>query len=72
MELLACPKCGSEWFVSTRSGERMVFQMDAERQPVLAEAQTPSATAAPINPNHIFCGACTRQGPASELVESRM
>ena len=59
MERLACPKCGSEWFVSTRSGERIVFQMDADQQPVLAEAQTPSATAAPINPNHIYCGACT-------------
>ncbi len=72
MERLACPKCGSEWFVSTRSGERIVLQMDAERQPVLAEAQTPSVTAVPINPNHIFCGACTWQGPALELVESRM
>ena len=72
MELLACPTCGSEWFVSTRNGERMVFQMDADQQPVLAEAQAPSATAAQINPNHIFCGACTWQGPAAELVESRM
>ena len=70
MELLACPKCGSEWFVSTRSGDRVVFQMDADLQPVLAEA--PSAAATPINPNHICCGACTWQGPASELVESRM
>ena len=72
MELLACPKCGSEWFVSTRSGERMVFQLDENLQPVLAEAQAPSATTAPINPIHIFCGACTWQGPTSELVESRM
>ena len=72
MELLACPKCGSEWFVSTRSGERRVFQMDGDQQPVLAEAQTPSANAAPINPNHIFCGACTWQGAGLELVESRM
>ena len=72
MELLACPKCGSKLFVSARSGERMVFQMDMERQPALAAAQTPSATAVPITPNHIFCGACTWQGPALELVESRM
>lgn len=72
MDLLACPCCGSEWFVASRSSTRIVFQMDAERQPVLAEGQTPSATAAPINPNHICCGACTWQGPVSALVESRM
>jgi hypothetical protein len=72
MELLACPKCGSEWFVSTRSGERIVFQVDEERQPLLADEASRSNNAAPINAQHIFCGACTWQGPASDLVESHM
>ena len=72
MELLACPRCGSEWFVSSRSSGRIVFQVDEERQPVLAEDQSPVADAAPINQEHICCGACTWQGAISELVESRM
>ena len=72
MDLLACPRCGSQWFVSTRSGERIVFQVAEERQPVLAEEHTPAAEAEPINPQHICCGACTWQGAISELVESPM
>lgn len=71
MDLRACPYCGSVWFVSTRRGERIVFQVDEEQQPVLAEAHAPSA-AAPIHPQHICCGACTWQGAISALVEARM
>lgn len=72
MELLACPRCGSAWFLSSRSSERIVFQVDEEQQPVLAEDQSPVVDAAPINPGHICCGACTWQGAISALVESRM
>ena len=30
-ELLACPKCGSELFVSARIGGRIVFHIDDKR-----------------------------------------
>ena len=72
MDLLACPKCGSELFVSTRQGERIVFQMDAERNPVIAQPDRVAAVAAPINPGRLYCGACAWQGAAQDLVESRM
>jgi uncharacterized protein YbaR (Trm112 family) len=39
MELLACPKCGSEWFVSSRTDERIVFQMDTDRHPVITRPE---------------------------------
>lgn len=72
MDRLACPRCGSEWFVSSRTGERIVFQMDDRRHPIPTEPEALSREAAPIDPEHICCGACTWQGPATLLVESRM
>jgi hypothetical protein len=73
MELLACPQCGSEWFVSSRTGERIVLQMDTDRHPLIARpAQQPRSAAASIDPQHLYCGACTWQGSAEHLVESRM
>nr|WP_320010387.1 hypothetical protein [uncultured Desulfobulbus sp.] len=70
MELLACPQCGSQWFLSSRSGERTVFQMDAAHQALIAQEETLSPDAVPINNEHIFCGACTWNGPVTDLVES--
>ena len=71
MDMLACPQCGSEWFVSTRTGERIVFKMDENRRPVIAEPEPLSDAAVPTNQEHIYCGACSWQGASSELVESR-
>ncbi len=72
VDLLACPMCGSELFVSTRSGKRIVFHMDAERHPVIVGPEQQPAGAIPVNPELLYCGACSWQGPASGLVESRM
>lgn len=71
-DLLACPQCGSAWFVSSRTGERLVFQMDDRRRPILIKTDALPKEAAAIDPEHICCGACTWQGPATLLVESRM
>ncbi len=71
MDLLACPMCGSELFLSTRAGERIVFKMDAERRPVLMHPEHSSMGAPPINPQALFCGACSWQGSIEALVESR-
>lgn len=71
VDFLACPQCGSEWFTSTRTGERIAFQMETKRHPVIRDPDGISKEAAPIDPEHIFCGACTWQGAVSALVESR-
>lgn len=70
MEWLACPKCGSEWFVSTRIGDRIVFQVDEACRPIIADPDG-ATEATPIDPEHICCGACSWQGAVAELVESR-
>jgi uncharacterized protein YbaR (Trm112 family) len=70
MELYACPMCGSELFVSTRSGKRIVFQMDVERHPVHVWPEQQPADAVPINPQNFCCGACFWHGSMEELVES--
>jgi hypothetical protein len=72
MELLACPKCGSEWFVSSRTGKRIVFQMNTDRHPVIARPEQQPPGAVPIDPDHLCCGACTWKGSAGDLMESRM
>jgi hypothetical protein len=72
MGLLACPKCGSEMFMSTRSGARMVFQVNTEWQPVIVHPEQQPVDAVPINLQDMFCGACTWQGSVEMLVESNM
>jgi hypothetical protein len=72
MELLACPKCGSEWFVSSRTGGRIVFQMTTGRHPVIARVEQQAEDTPLLDPDHLYCGACTWQGSAGHLVESRM
>jgi hypothetical protein len=72
IELLACPKCGSEWFVSSKCDERIVFQMDTDRHPVIARPDQQAKDATLIDPDHLYCGACTWKGSARDLVESHM
>lgn len=72
LELLACPQCGSKWFVSSRSGERIVFQIDTDRLPLTARSKQQPKDTVPLNPDRICCGACTWQGAIGRLVESRM
>jgi len=72
LELLACPKCGSEWFVSSRIGERIVFQIDTDRHPLIARPEQLAKDATLIDPDHLYCGACTWNGSAGQLVESHM
>jgi hypothetical protein len=71
-ELLACPQCGSEWFVSSRSGERIIFQIDTDRLPLTTRSKQQPKDTVPLNPDRICCGACTWQDTISRLVESRM
>jgi len=72
MELMACPRCGSEWFVSSRRGNGQAFQMDGQLQPVFIKLIHRSEGCATIDLQQIFCGACTWQGIPADLVESMM
>jgi len=46
--------------------------MDDRRHPILIDPEALPREAAAIDPEHICCGACTWQGSATHLVESRM
>lgn len=72
LELRACPRCGSEWFLSSRGGDRAVFQMDEQLRPLRPAGQPQTATQEAIDFSHICCGACTWEGAATELVPSMM
>jgi hypothetical protein len=45
--------------------------MDGQHQPVIAQPESISEDTVPINPDQIFCGACSWKGPENDLVESR-
>lgn len=70
-ELMACPRCGSEWFVSSRIGKRLAFQMDEQLQPVIIKSVQQVEREA-INLRQIFCGACIWHGIPADLVGSMM
>lgn len=72
LELRACPRCGSEWFVSSRGGDRVAFQMDEQLRPVLPTDQPQTVATEAIDFAHICCGACTWEGAAEALVPSMM
>ena len=71
-ELLACPKCGSELFVSARIGGRIVFHIDDKRHPIIVRPEPSLVSAAQINKQVFYCGACSWKGSAVELVVSQM
>ena len=72
MNMLACPQCGSEFFVSTRSGEPTVFQMNVAHQPVVVFPEKQPKDTVSLNPQMLYCGACTWKGKTDALVASHM
>ncbi len=74
MELLACPRCGSELLLMvTGAGERIVLLVDASRQAVRKGPELQPMELLPtITNQHLSCGACSWRGSAEALVASRM
>jgi len=55
IELRACPKCRSELFVSSRTGERFVFHMDAKQHPIIVRPELLIQPPASINKQVLHC-----------------
>lgn len=70
MERLACPRCGSVYFLSSRAPDRFVFQVDSGRQVWLAGAHRQAAASIGISTQGICCGACSWQGQLEDLAPS--
>ncbi|MFV0435907.1 MAG: hypothetical protein ACK5PS_00735 [Desulfopila sp.] len=65
-----CPFCGSRYFLSARGENKVVFHVDEEGHFLVASPHDPMAVESAIDPNRIFCGACSWHGAISELVLS--
>jgi len=73
IEKLACPFCGSEFFLSSKEGNlRLVFHVTTERVPIIIEASRKIIDAERVNLQDFCCGACSWRGSVGLLVESRM
>jgi len=73
MEMLACPRCGSEFFlIFTDAGGRIVLQIDANRRAVIVRTEQQLVDLAAGVLQRLSCGACSWRGSADALVESRM
>jgi len=69
INLLACPSCGSTFFTSIRSGEKIVFRVNALYVPLGLE-KDPDQDTGLHDISGIHCGACTWAGGIRELVPS--
>ncbi len=69
MAQFICPNCGSEYFLTSKTGPKTIFKVASEREVQLIQSAT-GACAGDIDSHHICCGACSWQGSLDELVES--
>ncbi len=70
METKNCPFCGSRYFFSARSENKIVFHVDEEGQFRLVSEHDPVEAETVIDPGKIFCGSCSWKGAVNELVIS--
>jgi len=70
MENKVCPSCGSQYFLSARTQGKRVFHVhnSGELLPV-AEDSAQSMTLE-VDPQHIYCGACSWSGRLDALQSS--
>ena len=70
MAQFICPSCGSEYFVTSKTGAKTIFKVVAERKVQCVQSSADSLDAADIVSQKIYCGACSWQGRLEEMVES--
>ena len=67
-ELLHCPLCGSQLFLSSRSISRSVFYIRAAKDPQILVIKDNIQESEEIDLGKFFCGACSWQGNTEQLV----
>lgn len=70
INFLACPNCGSTYFTNIRSGEKIIFRVNALYVPLVMEEETGQGLEL-VDLAEIRCGACSWGGSFMELVPSR-
>lgn len=67
MEYRICPSCGSTYFISSRSGEKIVFHVSDSRELITVPGQTFDEVYLTIDPLRFYCGACSWGGGMVDL-----
>lgn len=70
MDRLACPLCGSEYFVSSTGLDKRVFHLSTQGAVELVPATSDGKER--LNLELFYCGACSWSGAAISLVPSQM
>ena len=65
-----CPSCGSKYFMTSRTGEKTVFQVSAGCTVEVVQQGADASDDAVLDMTKIYCGACSWQGSLDEVVES--
>ena len=71
MAQLICPSCGSEYFLTYKTGPKTIFKVTAEGAVQVIQSPTNSFRDGDIDQHNICCGACSWQGKLDELKESQ-
>lgn len=71
MEEMVCPMCGSRYFLSTRSSEKVVFQVQHEGDAYFIEIAEETGSETGIDRQEIFCSSCSWHGSITETLKSR-
>lgn len=70
MALYICPHCGSQFFLRSKSGLKIVFHVESGRTIHIVQPSAESLKTEEIDRDNICCGACSWHGSIDKLVES--
>ena len=70
MAQFICPSCGSKYFLTSKTGQKIVFQIAYERTVQFMQLVTGDFNDEDIDEQNIYCGACSWHGRLDEVVES--
>lgn len=70
MAQFICPSCGSKYFMTSKTGRKIIFQVACGRTMEFVQMTTEEISDVLIDTYNIYCGACSWQGSLDEVVES--
>jgi hypothetical protein len=70
MAQFICPSCGSKYFMISKTGRKIIFQVASGRTLEFVQVTTEEISDVVIDTYNICCGACSWQGSLGEVVES--
>lgn len=70
MAQFVCPSCGSKYFMASKTGRKIIFQVASGRTVEFVQMATEEINDVVLDTDNICCGACTWQGSLDEVVES--